>query len=500
MPSVLIGQHLAGPNEKAYIITDFLDRGAFGEVYRAKSESTGSVVAVKLLPMGQLSIETDRLALLNEIKTARQINHPNVVQIVHVDEGTNRDLGPYLMMEYISGGTLARLLKVQSQANAQIPLTRALEMMIDVAQGTRAINEKLIHRDIKPNNVLVEGTLLKISDFGISKFVDESTRLHTFKGGQHIAYMAPEGWVNEKNTFKLDVYAVGLLFFEILILKHPFRPQVKDQGSIHEWERIHLYGAIPDLQKEREGLPISLVQLISRMVAKRPQDRPNWDEILRVLSDPGIEPKLTQNIVIAQAVASAVSKQQEVERLNLESARKAQESQRQSLLYGRSCEDLLQRLRPPVEQFNKQFQLGKIEILKEFYGTLFKLPGARIIEVTFFSPQSTRIKIQGGVVIGGGWIGLNGGRSANLVLIKQGDDDLYGHWFLCEIKLMALVDSQKMIGRFGITDRTIQPFGLTEAYFYEQIAYAQGGVHIFTYHFIESVEDYFTGLIAEGCK
>ncbi|MCU1298082.1 MAG: serine/threonine protein kinase [Acidobacteriaceae bacterium] len=75
--------------------------------------------------------------------------------------------------------------------------------MIDLAQGARAINSKLIHRDIKPDNILIEGKTLKIGDFGISKFVDESTRLQTFKGGQHIAYMAPEGWLNQANTFKL---------------------------------------------------------------------------------------------------------------------------------------------------------------------------------------------------------------------------------------------------------------------------------------------------------
>ena len=135
MPSVLIGQQITGPREERYVITDFLGRGAFGEVYRASGESTGAVIAVKLLPLGQLSDDTVRRALLNEIRAAQQINHPNVVRVLHVDEGSIPDLGPYACMEYVSGGTLARLLRVQSQTNSQIPLGRAIEMMIDVAQG-----------------------------------------------------------------------------------------------------------------------------------------------------------------------------------------------------------------------------------------------------------------------------------------------------------------------------------------------------------------------------
>jgi eukaryotic-like serine/threonine-protein kinase len=274
MPSVLIGQRIAGPQNEPYVISDFLGRGAFGEVYRANGESTGTVVAVKLLPLRQLSDDAERRALLNEIKAAQQINHPNVVRVLHVDEGSIPNLGPYVCMEYVSGGTLARLLSVQQKANAQIPLGRAIEMMIDIAQGLRAINEKLIHRDIKPDNILIEDNALKIGDFGISKFVDESTRLHTFKGGQHIAYMAPEGWANEKNTYKLDVYAAGLVFFQILTLQHPLSARVKDLANMSHWEKVHLFEACPDLRSLRDGLPLSLVQLISRMAAKRPQDRP----------------------------------------------------------------------------------------------------------------------------------------------------------------------------------------------------------------------------------
>jgi NIMA (never in mitosis gene a)-related kinase/serine/threonine-protein kinase len=263
-----------------YVISDFLGRGSFGEVYRANGESTGTVVAVKLLPLGKLSGEVEKRALLNEIKAAQQINHPNVVRVLHVDEGSIADLGPYACMEYVSGGTLDRLLSVKSQASSQIPLSRAIEMMIDIAQGMRAVNERVVHRDVKPDNILIEGKTLKISDFGISKFIDESTRLHTFKGGQHAAYMAPEGWATEKNTHKLDVYAVGIVFFQILTLQHPLLPKVKDPGNFTQWESAHLFETCPDVRTGRSDVPISLAQLVSRMVAKRPQDRPEWEEVL----------------------------------------------------------------------------------------------------------------------------------------------------------------------------------------------------------------------------
>jgi len=195
MPSVLIGQRITGPENETYVISDFLGRGAFGEVYRANGESTGAVVAVKLLPLGQLSDDTGRRALLNEIKAAQQINHPNVVRVLHVDEGSISYLGPYTCMEYVSGGTLARLLRVQSQATAEIPLGRVIEMMIDIAQGLRAISEKLVHRDIKPDNILIEGQTLKIGDFGISKFLDESARLigKRLTCSRHALTYAPKG-------------------------------------------------------------------------------------------------------------------------------------------------------------------------------------------------------------------------------------------------------------------------------------------------------------------
>ncbi len=500
MSSDPIGKRIPGPQGESYVITDFVGRGAFGEVYRARGESTGTIIAVKLLPIGRLTNDMQKSALLNEITAAQGINHRNVVRVLFVDEGTIANIGPYFCMEYVSGGTLDGLLRGHVKAHSQVSLKRAVDMMIDIAEGAAAVNQKLVHRDIKPDNILIDGEVLKIGDFGISKFADEGTRLHTFKGIQHFAYKAPEGWANEKNTYKLDVYSVGLIFFEILILKHPLSPRVKDVGSASEWEKVHLFEACPDPRTLRDDLPISLAQLILRMAAKRPQDRPDWPEVLGALRRPLVEPTANRHPAISEAVASAVAKQHEQDRRDLESAREGHEAQKRLLLYQHSCEALLGRLQTIVAQFNQEFQLGKIGVSKDWAATCYALPRGGTVEVSFFEPIAREIKITAGLVIGGGWIGLREGRSANLVLLRESNDDLYGRWAVCEVKLMALINPRAIIGRFGLTSKTIEPFGFKDAYFYDQIRYATGIGHAFTYHFAHSIEDYFAALIAEGCR
>ena len=498
MPSIALGTTFTGPNEETFKTTDFLGQGAFGEVYRAVGEASGSVVAVKLLPVGILSSTESKLALLNEVKAAQQIKHPNVVQVLSVNDGIASQVGPYVVMEYASGGTLAQFLRAQAQSRMQTPLNRAIEIMIDIAQGARAINEKIIHRDIKPDNILIEGNAFKIGDFGISKFVDESTRLHTFKGGQHMAYMAPEGWLNQPNTFKLDVYSVGLVFYQILSAMHPLLDKVKDPSSFLDWEKAHLYQQCPDVRTLRQDVPLSIAQLCSRMVSKRPADRPSWDEVLNILSKPDAS-GAAQNESVAKAVEAAVIRKQKMEKDNLEKIEQQNERQKQLELYRYSCNSLLEELKPFVTQFNEQFQHGKITTVAGTI-TTFHIPLGRNISISFFAPSNSGIKIRAGEVIGGGWIGISEGRSANLVLLKQGHDDLYGHWQVCEIGIMALVDQAKIIGKYGVTEGMPLPFGFKDAYFYDQIQYATGTMHAFTYNFAGTVGEYFAFLLLEACK
>jgi len=411
MPSVPIGTTFVGPSNETFKITDFLGQGAFGEVYRAAGETSGTVIAVKLLPLGTLASDESKIALLNEIKAAQQIRHPNVVQVLHVNDGTSSQIGPYVVMEYVSGGNLARLLR----AGTQIPLVRAIEMMIDIAQGARAINEKLIHRDIKPDNVLIEGSKLKIGDFGISKFVDESTRHYTFKGGQHRAYMAPEGWENQANTIKIDVYSVGLVFYEVLTLKHPLLPHVRDPNNFLDWRTAHLYQQCPNVRTSRNDVPLSIAQLLSRMVSKRPDDRPYWDEVLNVLSQPSAV-SAPKNPTVTAAVEAAVARKEQEKRKELELLAQQDKRQTQLGLYRYSCAALLAKLDPVIEQFNQEFQHGQVTRSEELGMTFYRIPLGQSIQVTFFEPRTSGIKIRNGEVIGGGWIGLSRGRSANLVL------------------------------------------------------------------------------------
>jgi serine/threonine protein kinase len=498
MLPIALGTTLVGPNKETFQITGFVGRGGFGEVYRAVGQTTGTVVAVKLLPLGEMASAESRHALLNEVRASQEVRHTNVVEILHVNDGGSSQIGPYVVMEYVPDGTLANLLESQSKSGTQIPLGRVIEMMIDIAEGANAINAKVIHRDIKPDNVLIKGSTLKIGDFGISKFADESTRLHTFKGVQHMAYKAPESWKCQTNTFKMDVYSVGLVFYEIVTLKHPLQSKVRDVNNFHDWEDAHLFEQCPDVRNSRSDIPLSIAQLLTRMVNKKPEDRPSWDDVLKILRQPEAA-ATAKSAAVSAAVQAVFARQQELEKKELQSIAQQDERQKELVLYRYSCVQLLEQLKLIIDEFNRESQHGQITTEELAGTTIYRIPHGQNIQLSFFRPHKG-IKIRNGEVIGGGWLGLSKGRSANLVLLRHGPDDLYGSWSICEVKIMGLIRPHTMIGKFGLTKDTVEPFGFKDSYFYDQIQFANGAIHVFLYNFRNDVADYFTSLLLEACK
>jgi hypothetical protein len=239
------------------------------------------------------------------------------------------------------------------------------------------------------------------------------------------------------------------------------------------------------------------------MVAKKPQDRPSWPEILGVLADSG-QPE-NSSPAMNRVVALAVERTNKLEQKRLQTMQIADSASERAELYKHVCGELFEMFDRVVREFNKGFQLGKIAV-REFHppGILtpsrrYHIPDDGTIDCAFFEPRTSGIRIQGRELIGGGFIGLSFGPSANLLLLKGSADDLYGSWPVCSVEVSALVDGSKLIGRYGLTRDTVIPFGFhDQSDFYDQIRYAGGGMHVFIYRLSHDPEAFFLELVEKA--
>ena len=187
-----------------YRILGRLGRGGMGEVYRADDLKLGQQVALKFLPP-DVDRDPARLTQLHtEVRMARQVSHPNVCRVYDIDEV---DGHTFLSMEYVDGEDLASLLR----RIGRFPQDRGLEISYQLCAGLAAAHErKVVHRDLKPANVMVDGTgRVRITDFGLAGVSGESIRAGT------PAYMAPEQLAGDEVTARSDIYALGLVLYEL---------------------------------------------------------------------------------------------------------------------------------------------------------------------------------------------------------------------------------------------------------------------------------------------
>jgi serine/threonine protein kinase len=202
-----------------YRILSMLGRGGMGEVFRADDLALGQPVALKFLPKAM----TDEFTLerfRNEVRLARRISHPNVCRVYDIGETDNQ---VFLSMEYVDGEDLSSLL----QRTGRPPSIKALEIARKIGAGLAAAHDKgVLHRDLKPSNIMLDGRgEVLIMDFGLAGLVHE---IEDVRSGTP-AYMAPEQLTGKEVTARSDIYALGLVLYELFTGKPAFEGKTHDE-------------------------------------------------------------------------------------------------------------------------------------------------------------------------------------------------------------------------------------------------------------------------------
>ncbi len=253
------------PRISNYQLLQELGRGGMGVVYKARQTNLSRIVALKMILAGEHAGLRERARLRNEAQATAQLLHPNVVQIYEIGE---HDGLPYLAMEYVGGGNLARMMRGAPQAfRWSARLTETLARAIHVAH-----QRGIVHRDLNPSNILMtkDGTP-KISDFGLAKFLldDQGLSLSGVLLGTP-SYMAPEQVSGDGRNIGpgTDIYALGALLYEMLTGKAPFRGFTPMETMCQVME-----ADLVAPSRLRHGLPQDLETICLKCLSRNPAER-----------------------------------------------------------------------------------------------------------------------------------------------------------------------------------------------------------------------------------
>jgi tRNA A-37 threonylcarbamoyl transferase component Bud32 len=249
-----------------------LGRGTVATVYLAREKALGRLVAVKVLLPGRARDETARRRFEREAKAAASLSHPNVVQVFRF--GRLPDETPYLVMRYVKGRTLEDRLAAEGPLSADL----AREVLIGVSSALAAAHAQgIVHRDVRPANVLwdEERKQALLADFGIAALLatsgEDATRLT--KTGQMLGdprYLSPEQLLDQDLTELADMYAFGILGYEMYTGQGPYEATTNTQ-----WITAHLSGKPRDLRQQRPDVDPAISDLLRRCLNREPKHRPS---------------------------------------------------------------------------------------------------------------------------------------------------------------------------------------------------------------------------------
>ena len=259
-------------NER-YEIIKSIGEGGMANVYLANDTFLDRKVAVKIL-RGDLSTDEKFIRRFQrEAYAASALSHPNIVEMYDVGE----DKGTYfIVMEYIEGRTLKQLLKKRGSLTAP----EVVDIMLQLTDGiAHAHDMYIIHRDLKPQNIMIsDDGKIKITDFGIAMALNSTqvTQTNSVMGSVH--YLPPEQASGKGSTIKSDIYSMGIMLFELLTGKLPF----KGENAV-EIALKHMKDDIPSVRKINPNIPQSLENIILKSTAKNPKNR--YDDVREMYND-----------------------------------------------------------------------------------------------------------------------------------------------------------------------------------------------------------------------
>lgn len=256
-----------------YTIMNLVGQGGMADVYLAYDEILQRKVAVKVL---RTKLAEDPMTLVRftrEASAASRLSHPNVVDIYDVGETNGLH---YIVMEYIKGPTLKQMIRHRGALDAKEAVS-IMRQLVSAVLHAHANN--IIHRDIKPQNILVKGDgTIKITDFGIALASDvvSLTGGNAVIGSAH--YLAPEAAQGQVPDERVDIYSMGIVFYELLTGEVPFKGDTAAQIALK-----HLKDPMPSVRAFNPAIPTSIENIIIKATAKDPDER--YPRAINMLED-----------------------------------------------------------------------------------------------------------------------------------------------------------------------------------------------------------------------
>ena len=292
-----------------YHIIRRIGSGATADVFLAQQQSLGRRVALKILKKDLASDETYLRRFVREARAIAALNHPNLVQIYQTD---CLDGYWFIAQEYVQGETLLQ----EIQRIGALPIQRVVNILWQIAAAFETAAESgIVHRDIKPDNILLgQSGSVKVTDFGLARVnipTTDHSHLALTEVGMTLGtplYMSPEQAQGHPLDHRSDIYSLGITCWHALAGKPPFTGETALSVALQ-----HVNNPPPSLLKQRPDIPFGLATIVERMIEKKPENRfQTFHNILQELQARGLTPE--NSVLLSKSVTTALSARQMLQR------------------------------------------------------------------------------------------------------------------------------------------------------------------------------------------